>query len=307
MSLGLPLIAWGSVDAFDAAPWSVASGAITVTGGQTGPFGGANAYLLNGTSAVAPDRLANTLGAMSGAGFSAALFVKQGTATTTTIGLVDTTAVVSRLVVDITWTAGVPSVALNTGGGVYGALAVGGSWYLLYLRPSGTVSGNAMRWDIYPNGATAANTGSTYVENRNIVLLDYLDTPIADETPREGSEWVQSYSGVEDAWFNGPDYRLSAKARWIPTTPQSSPVIVSGWDGRNEATGVNCGVAAMLRAGRQKATLRFVPDRSACTTYIDSYLVDPLKDPPTLEANNGPYRTFPLVLRNASTPYEGVP
>lgn len=167
--------------------------------------------------------------------------------------------------------------------------------------------GTAIRLEVYPAGSSSAAVGTCLFDLRNLVLLDYLDHPISGDVPREGSKWVQSASGVEDAWISGPDYTLSANVRWVPTAPQASPVLVSGWDGRNEATGVNCGVQAMLRAGRQKTTLRYVPDRSACTTYIDSYLQEPMTDLPTLEENRGPFRTFPLKLRNASTPYEGVP
>jgi hypothetical protein len=90
--------------------------------------------------------------------------------------------------------------------------------------------------------------------------------------------------------------------RWVPTIPRSTPAIVSGWYGENESTGVNCGVKAMLKAGRDKNSLRFVPDRSVCTTYMDSYLVDPMNGAPDLEPNWD--RTFPMTLRG-STVYTG--
>ena len=100
----------------------------------------------------------------------------------------------------------------------------------------------------------------------------------------------------------GTDYHLAGDIRWIPDSPTDTPAIVSGWYGDNESTGVNCGVAAMLTAGRDKQSLLWVKDRSDCTTYTSGYLVQPMNGRPDLEGNWR--RKFGIELRSTSV-YRG--
>ena len=126
---------------------------------------------------------------------------------------------------------------------------------------------------------------------------------VASDDPRAGYEQVQNPSGVEDAWTVGTDYRLEADIRFVSRMPVDSPLTYSGWDGLNEIGGVNVGVGAMLRAGRDKQDLIYVPDRSDCSTFITSKLDQPLQGGVALE-EDGSRRTR-IVLRNGTTEYEG--
>lgn len=112
--------------------------------------------------------------------------------------------------------------------------------------------------------------------------------------PRQGSQWVQSYSGLEDSWIIGYDYYLSVDIRWIPTSDTTSPV-ATGWDG---ATGWR----GFLEWSQAKNQFRYYPDQSLGTFYL-SYLVEPFEGGPSLEPDGT--KRITLVMRNADSAYEG--
>lgn len=299
MSLALPLIAWGTAEAIGS--WSN-SGTPIVTTGQTDPFGGTAAVLIEDDDGAASEAKTASVGAYASTSMILAAMAKAGTAGASVHLLRDTTAAASRGGFTFTWSGGVPVVTGLLATTPLGTVALGGGWYLALGVTTGLTSGNVHERRCYGANLSGTSTGSTYWYLRNLVLLDYLDDPMAFTSPRQG-QWATSASGVPDSWIPGTDYRLKGRVRWVPTTPQSFPVLASGWDGRNEAVGINAGVQAMLTAGRNKQVLTFVPDRSTCTANIDSYLAAPMREAPTLESTGGPYRTFPLELRNASTAY----
>jgi hypothetical protein len=121
-----------------------------------------------------------------------------------------------------------------------------------------------------------------------------LDDYAAYSTYREGSEFAQATSGIEDAWVIGIDYMLEGTIRWIPTTNTTNPT-QTGWDGTT-------GVRAFLDWARQKNVFRFYPDKDSAT-YITSYLVNPLDGKHTLEPDGT--RQFRIVIRNVTTAYDG--
>lgn len=294
MSLRYPLIAWGTADDLSAYDQF---GTCGVTGSVTDPFGGSGAFTLDDTDG------ANTAYRYKGAlVFTQSLatigvFAKAGIGTQSIIRLFDDTAGAAAIRLDLAWSGGVPTVTLTTGTlGV--AIACGGGWYFI-IGAGGVARGNSHSLELRPATTNAAATGTTSFYVQNMVLLDYLDTAVAYDQPREGSEQVQSPSGVEDAWTVGTDEMLKCNVKAVPADPRSTPAIVSGWYGTNESTGVNCGVKAMLKQGRDKQVLRFVPDRSVCTTYMDSYLVEPMSEAPGVDTNPGD-RTFPMTLRGSS-------
>jgi hypothetical protein len=129
----------------------------------------------------------------------------------------------------------------------------------------------------------------------NTLNIGYpLDNVRAGSTPRDGSEFDQAVSGVEDAWIVGTDYVLMGDVRWIPQSNVASP-LATGWDG---ATGFR----AFLEFARQKNLIRFYPD-ATLGTFIDSYLVDPLRDPADSESDGS--RRLTLKIRQSSTAYDG--
>lgn len=92
------------------------------------------------------------------------LYVRQGTSTSTAIRCQDTTAVADRLLGILTWSGGLPSVAMTTGTYLgYDSLA--GTTFRLLFKTTSITAANTNEVQIYPatNAAFAvANTGNVY-------------------------------------------------------------------------------------------------------------------------------------------------
>lgn len=306
----LPLILFGDVEDI-ATDWN-SSGTPVITGTQTDPLGGTDAFLIEdddgaGEEYVYPDNVTLTPNVDGEA--IVAVFLKAGTASETQLRLYDATATATRHAVDVTWSGGVPSLATSSGSGtLFAPVALGSSWYLVRFSATAIVSGNNHRLEISPAGDTASATGTVYVFIRSVVLFsDPLDTVNAWPEPRDGSEWVKSASGLEDAWIVGTDEMLSGDVRWIPTVDVATPYNQTGWDGRAEAAWANVGWRAMLTYGWQKSTFTFVPDQSDADAGLHTcYLVEPIErmEPGREQANMT--RTFTIQLRDSDgKPFEG--
>lgn len=141
---------------------------------------------------------------------------------------------------------------------------------------------------------SAITWGSSFANTLEVGYLDYL-TSWSDPAP--GSEWADVPSGAEDSWLSGHWYYVSGVVRWIPTTNETSPFNRTGWDGTT-------GFRAFLEYARTKADIRFIPDRGTPGTYVTSKLAAPLNGEPGIEP--GGTRTIQLVLRNPTTPYDGL-
>lgn len=131
--------------------------------------------------------------------------------------------------------------------------------------------------------------GPTY-ENQ-LIVADPLYDLVSDREPRDGSEFIQGSSGVEDAWITGRDFTLSGEARFIPDASASTSGISGplGWQ-------------AFLDWARDKNPFRFVPDQTNPLFYVDGcYLVDPLKGHGAL----GPdiKRKTPFKFRNPTVDF----
>jgi len=106
--------------------------------------------------------------------------------------------------------------------------------------------------------------GPTF-ENQ-LILGDPLFDLVTDREARQGSEWIQGTSGIEDAWIIGRDYILTGQARFLPDASGTVSPISGG-----------TGWQAFLDWARDKNTFRFVPDQTLPQFYLDGcYLVEPL-------------------------------
>ena len=294
-----PLIAWGSAAAING--WTDA-GTPVITTGQADPFGGTSAVLVNDDSAGAAEGKTTTAAGVVGDTVTLLVFAKAGTAAASAFQLRDNTAGAYRIQAALTWSGGVPTLTCSTGTAI-GTVSVGGSWYAA-LATGTWVSGNTAQVEVYGASATASATGTTYWYLRNAVLLDYMDEVVSFARARAGSVWAQAPSGTEDAWITGTDEVLRGRLRFIPKTPTATPVVKSGWYGENESAGVNCGVKAMLTAGRAKTSLLWVADRATASTTVTCTLAQPVdQDGVELEANGD--RTVAVEFRGTSV-FPGV-
>lgn len=270
-----PLIGWGNAD--DLSTTGAAN--CNVSSGFTDPFGGTGGYKL--TSTVAGGRRTRSVTYLADGIQYVLLAWKADTAAKSSFFWRDNTASLDRGGVTVTWGGG---LSVSGGASVLGTVSLGaatGPWTAVLASCSGIIKANSNSLDLYPDYNSGV-AGSAFFYLRNMVLLDLLDEAISWEEDREGTTYERGPSGFRDTARIGLDQLLEGRVRWVPKDHQvEGPV--SGYYGENEGIGVNCGIKAMLRAGRESQLLRWVPDRSACNIGQDAYLDAPLKGKPDIE------------------------
>lgn len=128
---------------------------VTVTANASvAPDGTATADLL--TSTTGSTDYVSRSPTFTGNGEKAfSLYVKAGTATSSVIQIRDTTAVVNRHLVAVTWTAGVPSLSTGDGAGtLYPVVALSNGWYRISFSATGIVAANSTDIRIRPGVGT---------------------------------------------------------------------------------------------------------------------------------------------------------
>jgi hypothetical protein len=305
MSLNLPLVAWGAAEAIASAPWTSINTPI-VTAGQIDPFGGTDAVLVEDDNAGASEARVRSVGLLPTGRATVFPMFRAGTATASDFILLETATLTTKLQIRATWSGGVATVSIVTGGAnatLHGGVALGAGWYGALTSIVGLNAAQAHEIRCY--GAIPGGTavGSTYWYLRNCVLLDTPSgPPTAWSQPRDESARTRGPDGGRISILKGRDYRFRGLIPGVPSYARSLPTPLSGWEGLNESIGVNCGVAKMLEAGQAGNPLLWVPDRSLCTSYISSELVAPWQgDVPTTRRNGD--RGIALELRNTTTHY----
>lgn len=131
-----------------------------------------------------------------------ALFVKQGTSTSSVIRLRDTTGSANRLLATVTWSSGVPAIAMTTGTHIESTPCYGGVYRLLFQTTSVTAA-NTNQIEIYPATTSAlavANTGTLYVGG---VML-------------QNAIWPNAYIKTTTATVTTAADYLTAPVNWAP-------------------------------------------------------------------------------------------
>jgi len=121
--------------------------------------------LLDDTSAAALQGYSQVVAFTANAVKAVSVFIKQGSSTSSVVRLRDTTGAANRLLATITWSVGVPSVAMTTGTYV-GAVACANGVYRLSFQTTSVTAANTNQLEVYPATTSAlavANTGSLYV------------------------------------------------------------------------------------------------------------------------------------------------
>lgn len=137
-----------------------------------------------------------------------AISVKQDTSVSTVIRVRDTTAGADRLLAVLTWSGGLPSLAMTTGT-FTGYASVGGRFRLSFLTTAMTTA-NANQAEVYPATGAAlavAATGNVYAGDLEAfsVTTDRLCSDSGYQTPWPAGLTVEDVAGLNVPWV------------WIPT------------------------------------------------------------------------------------------
>lgn len=179
--------------------WSNVTTTVTANAG-TAPDGTTTADLL---AASATDSRRERNVTFTGDGEKCvSVYLKAGTSTLSSVRIVDSTAATVRHRVNVTWTAGVPSLSTNSGAGtLYPVEALANGWYRILFSATGIVAANTNAIGVYAD--TSLGTGTVYawgaqVENatvpttyqRVVTATDYADVGL----PRN-----LTFDGVDDS------------------------------------------------------------------------------------------------------------
>jgi hypothetical protein len=167
---------------FDNASWSKSNCSATANS-ATAPDGTLTADTL--TSSTTAGQAAQTVTFTADGEKCFAVFLKAGTSTRSQVYIRDSTAGVTRHAVNVTWTAGVPSLATNSGSGtLFPVEALGNGWYRILISATGVVAANSNAVAILPDtlvGTNAVYAWGAQAENAT-VPSSYTPTTTATVT-----------------------------------------------------------------------------------------------------------------------------
>lgn len=196
---------------------------------------------------VAPDgqTSADTITASATSGYSAraavftgdgdksySLFIKAGTSAATRLTLRDTTVLVNRGSVDITWTAGVPSGVATTGT-LQGIDSFGNGWYRVRMLATGVVAANANQFRFSPDPIAGTGTSIMWgaqTEN-GAFSTSYIPT-VASTVTRSADVATMTGTNFSD-WYNQSEGTFAAEFDTITLSAGATTVrsVVTAYDG----------------------------------------------------------------------------
>jgi hypothetical protein len=141
-----------------------------LTSGQTDPFGGTAAYLIEDNDGALLEGKSQSIPFVGSTIKAMAVYVRQGTSSKFGFGIHDTTAATYRLLIDATWSGGVPVLSISGGSGTttYPVVDAGGGWYRVAAASNIITAANAHTVRIFPvDISTGASTGTTYFFGAN--------------------------------------------------------------------------------------------------------------------------------------------
>lgn len=141
--------------------WTV-SGTVTRTGGQTDPFGGTAAYLLD-SNGGSSDFIWQTVTFTGNATKTIAMAMRGATSTKSMIQLF---GAADRHSAWVTWSGGVPTLSTVTGTGVlFSVVSLGNLWYQVAISADGVVAADTNTVRVFPD--RNAGLGTVYVFGAN--------------------------------------------------------------------------------------------------------------------------------------------
>jgi hypothetical protein len=187
-----------------------------LTAGQADPFGGTAAYLVNDDDGAVLERIRQTVGFTADATKSISVFMRAGSSASSRFGIFDNTVATWRHQVNVTWTAGVPTLATNQGSGtLYPVEPYGGGWYRLSIGVVGVVAANTNFFYLMPTlGNAASETGTTYFFGANawnaVFPSSYQGPSLTNKSADVGPTWSHLHRPQPVAFYYKGVWRSGA-------------------------------------------------------------------------------------------------
>jgi hypothetical protein len=154
-----------------------------VTTGQTDPFGGTRATLIEDDNAAGVEGKLVAVTFTGTAEKVVAVVMKAGTATQSAIGVRNAVTTLYDHAVRVSWSGGVPTVTTEPGigsGDIFTPVALGGGWYLISFSADGVVASDSHQIACYPAGFTTTATGTAFFYEA--MAWDLATQPILHDT-----------------------------------------------------------------------------------------------------------------------------
>lgn len=232
----------------DFTTWTVGGTGVTRTAGQLDPYGGTAAYLLTPTAAY--DRIYSAISYTGDGTKSVGAWLRAGSSTLSAIIAEDGTAGLERHRVEVTWTAGVPSLATGGGGGtLFSTESWGNGWYRITPSANSIVAANINRFAIRPDQSGGTATVYAFGANawNSATPAGYIGPshPAAtgtrlycDGATASVSNWLRagdivSVAGLSSTYHTTTD--MSSQTGGYAVIPVSPPIFTGGAPSDNAA------------------------------------------------------------------------
>lgn len=167
------------------------TGTPTVTGGQSDPAGGTDAFLVEDDDGGSVESIREVVSFTGDALKAVAVHLKEGTsppASGTMVLLRDTTAGANRLDATVTWANGGPAVSM-TDGVHLATLEYTDGWYRLLFQTESVTAANGNQFQLHPAGTTA-ETGTVFAFQPQVedARFPSSDTPTSGSTVTQATD-----------------------------------------------------------------------------------------------------------------------
>jgi hypothetical protein len=156
-------------------------------------------------------------------------------------------------------------------------------WTTLAVAFTGVLALRTYEVRLLPSGVLLSTAPAELTFSMRACVLEGwgFDDRQVEDVLRDGSEHVQSPSGLEDAWVVGTDSVLRCSVRWMPLADEGAGPGVVGVDGVMPGYGFR----DFLSTGRAKSLITIVPDLTQSLS-VPAYLVEPMSDALEFEDDN---------------------
>ncbi len=279
---GVPFLTYGVPPAMDDAAIWIPSGSIVITPGQTDPFGGTDAYLLDDQSASFESVSSVGLFTTEHAGdYIVPFWLREGSAGATVLQL-RVEGGVQVLGLSLTWSGGVPTFISPSSLILQDWTAYGTTgWYVTFAVARNLAANTAHAVVYNPAGAVDSDQGTCFAYWQRAIRATFpISNPRSGPQPRADAMVRTRADLTRVAYRTGTEHRARLGWRFLGLRDETGEAFFgSGWDGP-------LGVQAAIEEMWNQAPVRIHPRAEDPGLNFVGYLEEP-KDAMTEDGEDG--------------------